>query len=219
MASRIIYRSARKADLNTVRNLVAHTFVTREPTCSHLKMGVPAFLEFYDEYVHPYVDLKTTIVAEEQKIEGKRKNSDIISVLVNTPYEVPADSKNIVKALPLIRLLEELDKPFKAVLEKESIPGSRVLHTLLAATKPDYVGKRIFWNVMTESLRQAMDGRWDMAVAECTAGGTRKVCRDAVGFKEGNIIQFKDFEMEGKKPFATLKGEAVALWRDLRENK
>ncbi|PPQ68515.1 hypothetical protein CVT24_005539 [Panaeolus cyanescens] len=218
MATRIIYRSARPSDLAFLRNFVVDTFAKREPTSRYLKLGTAGFLPFYDEYVHPYVDLKTTVVAEEHRIEGKRVHSEIVSCLVNTPYDAVGDPSKLGRVLPLVNLIDALDKPFKeGVLKPQNIPESRVLHTLLGATKEGYEGKRLFWNAMSESLRLAMDGRWDMAVAECTAWGTRKVCRDAVGFKEGSIIQYKDFEVDGTKPFEHLEGEAVLLWKDLRK--
>ncbi|PPQ68517.1 hypothetical protein CVT24_005538 [Panaeolus cyanescens] len=214
MSTKFIFRTVLYADLPALRDLVTQVFITREPTCSHLKVSTAGFNIIYDALMEK-MDMKTTILAQDAQ------QGEIAAVMVNAPYDATYDENKIKEGLPFLQVLSRFNAPFRErVLTPRGIPESRVLHCALGATKAEFEGHGLFIKIMRESLRLAKkDPRWDLAVGECTSPITRHVTRDVFGWKEEASFRLKDFEVDGKKPFEKLEGEAALVWSDLKKQK
>ncbi|KAF9032432.1 hypothetical protein BJ165DRAFT_1517644 [Panaeolus papilionaceus] len=213
MSHKFTIRTPRNDDLPAIRDLVTEVFLATEPTASHLNISVAGFHAIYDIFVKE-VDLKTTVLAEEIK------TGELAAVLVNVPYH--SDSGETIKeGAAFLQFLHEFYAPLKErVLLPRGIPESRVLHCALGATKPKYEGSGIFTALLRETLRIAKrDPRYDIVMAEVTSPITRHIAKKVFRWKEEHAIPFKDYEVDGKRPFATLEGEAALVWTDLMSQK
>ncbi|PPR04317.1 hypothetical protein CVT24_013393 [Panaeolus cyanescens] len=206
-------RTARTEDLTTIRDLVTEVFLASEPTSSYLKISPAGFHLIYNAFV-PEVDLSTTVLAEESR------TGEIAAVLVNAPYASHVDT-SIKEGLAFQQILHEFYEPLKScILIPQGIPESRVLHCALAATRLKYEGHGLFKAILRETLKIAtMDPRWDIAMAEITSPISRHVFVDLFYWNEGHVIRYRDYEIDGKKPFEHLEGEAVLGWTNVDREK
>ncbi|PPR04318.1 hypothetical protein CVT24_013391 [Panaeolus cyanescens] len=206
-------RTARTEDLPAIRDLVTEVFLASEPTSSYLKISPAGFHLIYNAFV-PEIDLHTTVLAEELR------TGEIAAVLVNAPYASHVDT-SIKEGLAFQQILHEFYEPLKTrVLLPRGIPESRVLHCALAATREKYEGHGLLKAILRETLKiTKMDPRWDIAMGELTSPLTRRLCVDSFNWKEVHVIRYKDYEIDGKKPFEHLEGEAVLAWTNLESQK
>ncbi|PPQ99382.1 hypothetical protein CVT24_009214 [Panaeolus cyanescens] len=222
MTNILIFRTARAADLPAIRELVTTEFCHNEAPTKHLRNTKSGFAKLYDRFA-AHLELETTIVAEEiQRLGGvdKQQKGKIVSCHVSIPLAANLDLDGITEQLPILRLLEEVSVPFGEVLKKRSIPESRVLHSLLGATRQEYHGKGLYQQVIGALTQEILkSSRWDMAVSECTSPTTRYIKKRKFGWTEENFIAYENFEQDGRKPFAGLDGGVALLWKDYRDMK
>ncbi|KAF9039166.1 hypothetical protein BJ165DRAFT_1496555 [Panaeolus papilionaceus] len=217
-SSKFVIRSLRKADLATIRDLFTKEFVYHEPAASHLRFTEPEFYKLYDRFAL-HLDLSTSVVAEEIH-EDKRQPSEIVSSHINIPLAAPVDLEGLAEPVPLMKLFDELHKPFDDVLRKASISEERVLHPLMGATKEEYHGKGVYKEVQAFFGQQMIrHPKWDAAVAECTSPITRHLMTKHFGWTEEKFIGYEDFEVDGQRPFEGLEGGVALVWKDYRRTR
>ncbi|PPQ70098.1 hypothetical protein CVT24_003871 [Panaeolus cyanescens] len=217
MSSNFVYRSVWPTDLFAARALITKVFLRKEPLTSHVRLTEGGFHSIYDQLLGS-LDYKTSIVAlPKQATPVNSIDHDILACLVTAPLDAPIDESKIDRtAIPLLGLVNDLDVWFKEnVLQPRSIPESRVLHVAMGATRDDYHGKGLLGELMSQWLKEANDGRWDMAVAECTSPISRHLLKNRLGWTEGKVLKFDTFEVNGERPFKGLEGEAALVYKEL----
>ncbi|PPQ99383.1 hypothetical protein CVT24_009213 [Panaeolus cyanescens] len=214
MASRYIIRTLRKSDLAAVRDMVIKTFVYHEPAGRHLRFTEPEFYKLYDRFA-PYINFNTSAVAEVVHEDSKARHLGVVSCHISVPLSAPVDLEDLSEPRLLLGVFDELHKPFEDALKKRMISHDRVLHSLIGATKAEYHGKGVYKKVLAHFSEQVeRDARWDAAVAECTSPITRHLKITQLGWKEECFIRYEDYEVDGKRPFAGLKGGASLVWKE-----
>lgn len=215
MSTKFVFRCATKADLPTIRQLCIDGVIRREPTCSYLGLSSETFITLYDELMRQ-INFKVSIVAEE--ITPRFPQGRVVGCMMATPFDAPIEEKNIdLRCAPVMEILHSLEVWFQEnVLREAGVPASRVLNAVLAATEEGYTGRGLLNTMIQHWNKCALeDEKWDMTIAECTSQFSRKG-GVSMGWKEGKVIVYKDFSIDGDRPFAGLDGEAALLYRDLR---
>ncbi|KAF9039167.1 hypothetical protein BJ165DRAFT_1496557 [Panaeolus papilionaceus] len=216
MTSRLIIRTARKADLGAIRDVVTKAFVHREPTGRHLGFTEPEFYKLFDRFA-PDIDYNTSVVAEVVHDKAALRPSELVCCHINTPFAAAPDVEGLTELTTMVHLLEELHLPFSDVLKKSRISEDRLLHSFMGATNEEYHGKGVYKKVLELFSQQTMrDSRWDAAVAECTSPITRHLKMTQLGWTEANFIRYEDYSYNGQKPLQELQGGASLVWGDYR---
>ncbi|PPQ68516.1 hypothetical protein CVT24_005537 [Panaeolus cyanescens] len=219
MSSKFVFRSIKPPDVMNIRSLLTKVFMASDPLARHVGLSINGFHSMLDTIL-PNLDHKTSIVATPREGSTTRlgiEDDDIVACLATAPLDIPIEEKKINRrALPILDLLQTSQSSFKSkVLVPNSIPESRVLHLAMAATDVDFQGQGLFGGLMKEWQSQTNDGRWDIAVAECTSPISRYMLRDKFGWTEEKVVPFSSFEVEGTRPFFELDGEVALVYKKL----
>ena len=186
--------------------LVLQNFLKNEPACKHLRMKYFPEHDIHAEmYFNEMADQGLSFVAVD------RETNQVVGVLFNTEYY--PDRTN-----PLSEVLEkETDeckgscefKRFLSVYEQNRsvVPDifrhygvDRCFYFGFLCVNPEYSNMGIATTLVKLSEEHAKSLGHRLCIVDATAGQTKHICVNKLGFNVLGEMKYKDFEFYGDKP-------------------
>lgn len=185
--------------MSDVIELYTQSFCDCEPLCKHLHITYDEFRPFAKEVVEKAIIDGLSVVGldAEGKVIGCVMAEDMVNRL-KTSREYP-----FLK--PIRVLLETLSKPF---IEKQYRPNC-IVHIWITAVAEEIQGLGLSTILNNACVALALQHGFSYVFAEFTSVVNERHMNRFPEYMKCEL-RFKDFLLEGKRPFATLEGEASA---------
>lgn len=184
--------------LKEVVELYSKVFCEDEPLCKHLHIAPEEFKPFAKEVVEKAVIDGLSVVGldAEGRVIGFVLAEDIVNRVKTREYKM---------LRPVLALLETLSKPF---IEKQYRPNS-IVHIWVTAVAEEIQGLGLSTILNNACVALALQHGFSYVFAEFTSVVNERHMNRFPEYMKCEL-PFKDFLLDGKRPFATLEGEASA---------
>ncbi|MCJ8271637.1 MAG: hypothetical protein MJK04_19835, partial [Psychrosphaera sp.] len=127
----------------------------------------------------------------------------IVGVVVNKDYTVAPVAEDLMfsAAKPIFTLVDELDV---LATELADVKPKEVFHLYILAVQSDTAGQSVGQQLVTKSFNLAIDLGYKKIATEATGPISQHIAGQKFGAREVAKINYRDFEFEGKKVFATI---------------
>jgi len=194
--------------LKEATELFVDSFCGSEPITKYLDISK-------DDY-RPFAREVTAKACKEglSKIALNDKN-EIIGLVIAEDYanKFEVDLEKYPKLKPIYQLLDKLSESF---VEGKEFQQGKILHTWIGAIRDDYRAKGMFRDLAMVHVESAMKKGFHFIYSDFTNEISAKVVKQFEVLRLCNKINYKDFEINGQKPFPELEGSAMAYVTPLR---
>jgi len=194
--------------LKGVVELFSKSFCDSEPITKHIGMHYQDYIPFAREVVQKAIKEGLSKVMLD-------KNNRIIACAIAEDLADPfiPHTAHYPKMKPILGLIEELSNGF--LKDKKFMPG-KIVHVWVAAVDPAFRGQGLSTAVDMACVEGAARKGFDFAYAEFTNDVSENVTHQFKVLKCLNRIKYEDFNFEGRKPFAGVKGSAASYLATIR---
>jgi len=188
----------KKEHVKEVVELFTNSFCDGEPLCKHLGISHDDFRPYAFEVIEKSVgnQLSLVCVNPERKILGCVIAEDIVSPIKTKEYKV---------LRPIRLFLNTLSKPFT---EKKYKKNS-IVHIWITAVAEETQGIGLSTILNNACVALALQQGFSYVFAEFTSSVNERHMNRFPEYMKSEL-KFKDFLLDGKRPFATLEGIASA---------
>lgn len=188
----------KKEHVNNVAELFTKSFCDGEPLCKHLRISYDAFMPYARMVAEKAAVDQLSVVAFDK--EGLMIGCVIAEDIINP---IQAQEYKIIR--PIRVFLETLSKPFS---EKKYKKNS-IVHIWVTAVA-DHVQGNGFSTILNNAcVALALQHRFSYVFAEFTSSVNERHMNRFPEYMKCEL-KFKDFLLDGKRPFSTLEGMASA---------
>jgi hypothetical protein len=191
----MIIRTVKSQDVFQVMSFVANIFTRYEPLTKSLKI---THSEFEHSFANVIAGCCESGISSIIYDDGKP-----ISVSLALPHDVYKRCiyPDITSTKPLIGLLDELEKTVPINIKN-------TVYHLIVGTDLIRSNKGLGRACMTRTLRSSYYAGYDFIIADATSHISQNMLIKA-GYSELGSLSYKDFQYEGKKPFAMLDEKRI----------
>jgi len=204
----IEYGPLDESTLDGAIQCVSEVFVEREPMSVHLGITLDEFLVFARAFYPGVMQEGLSFVARDAA------SGEVVGVRVSEDYfqeEMPEIEGLSPKFGPLFALLEALGKQ---AYDMRDIQPGKYVHLFMVAVKSNYAKRGIAPTMNKIFFSHVKNRGFTHAMTEPTGEISQHILLNKFGFKKMAEIAYDDFEFEGEKPFAGLKGHRCAMLLD-----
>ena len=176
--------------------IVSKAFVT-EPMTRALGLNHEQVLPDFSKVVEKLQQEDLSFVAIE------RSSGAVVGVVINKDYTVAPLAEDLVfsAAKPIFTLVDELDV---MASELADVKAKEVFHLYILAVQGNTTGQSVGLQLVTQSCDLAIALGYKKLATEATGPISQHIAKQKLGAREVASINYRDFEFEGKKVFASI---------------
>ncbi len=191
----------KKEHIKEVSELFTNSFCHGEPLCKHLGISHDDFKPYALEVIEKAVNGQLSVVALNQ-------DGQVTGCVIAEDVASPIKSREYKFLRPIEQLLKTLSKPFT---EKKYKKNS-VAHIWITAVVDEQQGLGLSSVLNNACVALVLQQGFSYVLAEFTSTINEKFMNRFPEYLKCEL-KFKDFLLDGQRPFATLEGVASAyIW-------
>lgn len=188
----------KKEHIKEVAELFTNTFCHGEPLCKHLGISTDDF--------KPYaLEVAEKAAADQLSVVSLNKEGQLIGCVIAEDIVNPAKTREYKMLRPIHQLLKTLSKPF---IDKQYKKNS-IVHIWVSAVDEEQQGLGLSTILNNACVALALQHGFSYVLAEFTSTVNERHMNRFPEYMKCEL-KFKDFLLDGKRPFATLDGIASA---------
>ncbi len=194
----IIFQPITSEYIEDAFNCIIKTFSFSDPLSLAVNLSPEDLRSFLDIFV------RDNLLKQSMSTIARRKDTgEVIGCLLaeDLTTEPPADISGLPdNFMPIIALLEKLDGKF---LENNPINPGEVAHLIMTGVSEGYMNRNIAFNLGMYSYNLCKERGFTAAITEATGKKSQRV-GEKFGTKMLYSITYKEFEINGGKPFSSI---------------
>jgi GNAT superfamily N-acetyltransferase len=194
--------------VKSASELFTRSFCDSEPVTKHLNIH-------YKDYAPFTMEVLQKAAKEGMSKVALDKHNKVVACAISEDMADPfiPHIAHYPKLKPVLSLLEELSKPF---IQGRKFTKGKIAHVWIAAVDPAYRGQGLSTEIDMACIEAAARKGFDFAYAEFTSTISENVTHHFKVLELFNRINYDDFKLDGKKPFAGLEGCADSYVATIR---